>query len=76
MASRRLPMMRVRDLVRVLRRLGFSALRQSGSHIFFQHPDGRTTLVPKHAGEDIGRGLLRQILREIDLTPEEFSKHL
>ena len=76
MASRRLPMMKVRDLARVLRRLGFSALRQSGSHIFFQHLDGRTTLVPKHAGEDIGRGLLRQILREIDLTPEEFSKHL
>lgn len=72
----RLPMLRARDVMRVLNVLGFEKMRQSGSHIFFQHPDGRTTLVPSHGGEDIGRGLLRQILREIKITPEEFSKHL
>jgi hypothetical protein len=36
----------------------------------------RFTLVPSHGSEDIGRGLLRQILREIEITPEEFLKHL
>ena len=68
----RLPSFTARDLIRVLNDLGFESIRQSGSHIFFQHPDGRTTVVPNHPGEDLGRGLLRQILREIKLTPQEF----
>lgn len=74
--SQRLPMLKARDLVRVLQALGFVSIRQSGSHEFFAHPDGRTTVVPHHASEDIGRGLLRQILREIELTPEQFADHL
>mgnify|MGYP001612719032 CR=1 FL=1 len=37
---------------------------------------GRFTLVPKHGGEDIGRGLLRQILRDANITPEEFLELL
>ena len=71
-----LPMLKAKDLVRVLRRLGFRATRQRGLHLFFEHSDGRTTVVPVHGGEDIGRGLLRQILREIELTPDEFIKSL
>ena len=68
----RLPAVKAKDLMKVLRGLGFEEVRQKGSHLFFQHPDGRTTLVPIHGGEDIGRGLLRQILREIELTPQDF----
>ena len=63
---------RARDLIKILEKLGFEAVRQKGSHLFFKHDDGRTTVVPIHGGEEISRGLLRQILREIDLTPEEF----
>ena len=74
--AKRIPMLKARDIMRVLRSLGFMAIRQSGSHIFFQHPDDRTTLVPRHGGEDIGRGLLRQILREAELTPEQFLEQL
>ena len=69
-----LPGLRARELIRVLEKLGFRAVRQKGSHLFFQHADGRTTLVSVHAREDIGRGLLRQILREIELSPEVFLK--
>ena len=54
--------------------LGFIPIRQKGSHLFFQHPDGRTTVVPRHGGEDMGRGILRHILREIDVSPDEFEK--
>ena len=72
----KLPILRAREMVRALERIGFRQLRQSGSHIFFKHLDGRTTLVSRHDREDIGRGLLRQILREIELTPEEFSEYL
>jgi len=72
----RLPTIKARELIRALKKLGFYEVRQKGAHICFKHPDGRFTLVPRHAGEDIGRGLLRQIIREIELSPEEFSKYL
>ncbi len=72
----KLRMLKARDVMRALRLIGFKAIRQSGSHVFFQHLDGRTTLVPHHGGEDIGRGLLRQILKEIELSPEEFTRYL
>lgn len=74
--SSRIPALKAKDIIRVLKILGFFEVRTRGSHVFFKHPDGRTTLVPKHGGEDIGRGLLRQILKEIKVSPEEFSKLL
>jgi predicted RNA binding protein YcfA (HicA-like mRNA interferase family) len=71
-----LPMLKARDLMRVLKFLGFIQVRQSGSHIFFKHPDGRTTIVPHHGGQDISRGLLRAILREIEVDPGKFTDYL
>ncbi len=72
----RLPMLKARDLIRALKMLGFISVRQTGSHIFFKHSDGRTTVVPMHGGVDIGRGLLRAILGEIEVDPDEFMKYL
>ena len=74
--NQRLPALKSRDLIRVLKKMGFFEARRKGAHFCFKHPDGRFTLVPRHSGEDIGRGLLRQILREINVSPEEFSKFL
>ena len=71
-----LPILKTKDLVRILKRLGFQEMRQKGSHRFFMHSDGRTTIVSVHKNEDIGRGLLRQILREIEVSPDEFAKLL
>jgi len=67
----RLPARTAKDIVKVLVRHGFSQVRQSGSHIIFRHPDGRRTTVPAHPGHDLGRGLLRQIMRDADLTVED-----
>lgn len=52
-----MPILGPRKVIKILRKLGFVKIRQEGSHIFFKHPDGRTTVVPYHAGKDIGRGL-------------------
>ena len=74
MARGRGRMLKVGDLVRILEQLGFRKARQVGSHAFYTHPDGRVTTVSIHPGEDIGRGLLRKILRDIELPPEDFLK--
>jgi predicted RNA binding protein YcfA (HicA-like mRNA interferase family) len=56
----------------LLLELGFTIVRQKGSHVLYRHPDGRTTTVPHHLGRDLARPLIREILREIDLTPEQY----
>lgn len=63
-----LPRVTGKKLVRALRQAGFIVVRVKGSHHFLQHPDGRCTVVPVHAGEIVGPGLLTKILRDTDLT--------
>jgi predicted RNA binding protein YcfA (HicA-like mRNA interferase family) len=70
------PAVRGKELLTALQRLGFSLVRVKGSHHFIRHPDGRVTVVPVHAGETIGTGLLSRILRDCKLTREELQKQL
>ncbi|MHB9105498.1 MAG: type II toxin-antitoxin system HicA family toxin [Armatimonadota bacterium] len=65
-----------RQIIRALHRLGFETIRTRGSHYFLRHPDGRSTVVPVHSGETIGRGLLSQILQDCELTREELKVQL
>jgi len=44
--------------------------------MLMRHPDGRTTVVPVHPGEDIGRGLLRKIIRDARVDIEEFLRYV
>jgi predicted RNA binding protein YcfA (HicA-like mRNA interferase family) len=72
----RLPRLTGKEIVRALQKIGFGLVRTRGSHVFLRHPDGRVTVVPVHSGEIIGPGLLRSILRDIELSVEDLSKHL
>ena len=64
-------------LVRALKRMGFVLLRKSkGSHVQFGHPDGRRTTVPLHKGRDIGPGLMRKILRDIEMSGDDLREYL
>jgi len=72
----RLPVLKPREVVRVLERMGFVEVRQRGSHKQYRHADGRCTTVPFHSRRDVSPLLLRQILKDIRVTPEEFAKHL
>ena len=56
-----------KDLIRSLSKCGFAVIRVRGSHHFLQHPDGRRTVVPVHAGETIGPGLLSKILKDAEI---------
>jgi predicted RNA binding protein YcfA (HicA-like mRNA interferase family) len=66
-----LPVLKAREVVRTLERLGFVEVRQRGSHKQFRLADGRSTTVPFH-GRDISPLLLRQICKDIGLQPDEF----
>lgn len=70
----RMPTVTVKVMISFLRHLGFQQVRRKGSHRFFKHPDGRTATVPEHSGEDLGRGIMNRILRDADMTREDFLK--
>jgi len=73
----KLPLLSAREVIRILNKLGFELKRQEGSHMFFEHPDGRTTVIPNHGGEDIDRGLLNKIVKhDLKIDREEFLRHL
>lgn len=71
----RYPVLKPREVVSVLRSLGFEEVRQRGSHKQFRHPDGRVTIVPFHKGRDISPILLRRIVKDIGLSIEKFLEH-
>lgn len=58
--------------IKALENLGFAQIRQKGSHLFMQHPDGRTTIIPIHAGKDIGKGLVRKIINDAKISRDEW----
>jgi predicted RNA binding protein YcfA (HicA-like mRNA interferase family) len=72
----KLPLVDAKTFEKLLLYLGFVIKRQKGSHVFYRHPDGRYTTLPHHKGRDISRSLTRSILRQIDITPEEFIELL
>lgn len=63
-------------VVKALSKLGFEIARQKGSHLVMKHPDGRVTVIPIHSGEDLGRGILRQIAHDAKIGKDEFLKVL
>ena len=72
----RLPSLTGEQVVKALGKVGFQVLRQRGSHVYLKHPDGRATVVPVHKGESVGRGLVRKIMQDAELSRDDFLKLL
>ena len=71
----KLPQIKPRQIEKILRRLGFVSRQGKGSHVVYTHPDGRRTVVPVH-NQPVRAGTLRAILKQADLSTEEFLKLL
>ena len=70
-----IPVLKAKEVVSILVKLGFEEVRQKGAHKQFRHADGRLTTVPFHPGRDISPILLRQIAKDIDLAIDEFIRN-
>ncbi len=63
-------------LIKVLEKLGYNSVRQKGSHLIMENSETKKiTVIPMH-NRDVGKGLLRQIIKEIGIEREEFLKLL
>ncbi len=70
------PAVRGDKLIKALERAGFEVTRVRGSHHRLRHPDGRSTTVPVHAGQDVPKGTLRSVLDDTGLSVDELLKYL
>lgn len=65
-----------KTMEKLLLLLGFERVRQKGSHVFYRHPNGRTTTIPHHKGRVLARPLIKEILKEIEVTIDEYNEIL
>ena len=75
--SPKLPVIKAKQLIKVVKRLGFELDRQSGSHaIYYRKSDKRRIVIPIHAGKDIKPKTLYGIIKDLNLDVDEFKKLL
>jgi len=72
----KLPQISGKELCKILEKIGFEKIQGKGSHVRFKHSDGRRTVIPVHGNEKLGRGLLKEILKQTKLSKEEFENLL
>jgi predicted RNA binding protein YcfA (HicA-like mRNA interferase family) len=72
----KVPILKPREAISALVKFGFQEVRQRGSHKQYRHSDGRCTTVSFHQSRDLSPLILRQIMKDIDVTLEEFLSKL
>jgi predicted RNA binding protein YcfA (HicA-like mRNA interferase family) len=65
-----LPIISGDQFVKAVKKIGYNWDHTEGSHMILLHPSGRRLSVPRHA--ELGRGLLRALIRDAGLSREEF----
>jgi len=66
----RLPLISGDDFVKAMRKIGYVWDHTEGSHMILLHPSKGRLSVPRH--KELGRGLLRALIRDTGLTRDEF----
>lgn len=72
--SEKLPRVSADKVIKVLERKGFFLARQSGSHKIFKNTEGRRVTVPYHSEKTLHPKILKSILRDADLTADQFRE--
>jgi predicted RNA binding protein YcfA (HicA-like mRNA interferase family) len=69
----KIPSLTARKVIQALKRAGFVEDRQKGSHLILIHPETKArAVIPVHRGKTVKEPLLRAIIRDADLSADEF----
>ena len=66
----KLPVVSGKETIKALMRLGYYIRGRESSHVHLRHPTKKPLTIPDH--KEVARGTLRAIIRETELTVEEF----
>ena len=69
-----LPVISAKEIIKTLEKIGYQVVRKRGSHFRLHHLTKDPLTIPDH--KTIGKGLLRKLIRDSNLTVEEFEKLL
>lgn len=72
----KVPVLRPRELIRVLIQIGCIEKRQTGSHLIFEYPENHALIIVPQHPQDLKRGVLHGIIKDLNMTVEEFKKLL
>lgn len=67
----KLPRIASDKIIRLLKKKGFVPVRQSGSHIVFRNKEGTRITVPHHSGKTLHPKLLKSIMEDAEIAPDE-----
>ena len=68
----KLPQISGREAVKAFGKIGYQVVRKRGSHFRLHHPHRKPLTIPDH--RMIGKGLLRRLLRDADISTKDFLK--
>jgi predicted RNA binding protein YcfA (HicA-like mRNA interferase family) len=68
------PRITAAEAIKALEKAGFFLARQSGGHKIYKNKEGKRVTISYHAGKILHPKVLKGILRDADLTIEEFKK--
>jgi len=68
----RLPRVTADKIIKLLKKKGFFLVRQSGSHMIFRNEKGVRVTVPYHSGKILHPKVLKSIMKDAELTSEDF----
>jgi predicted RNA binding protein YcfA (HicA-like mRNA interferase family) len=74
--TEKLPRITASETIRVLERIGFFFVRQSGSHKIYKNSEGKRVTVPYHAKRILHPKVLKSILKDAELSLEDFRRLL
>ncbi|MCL7411152.1 MAG: type II toxin-antitoxin system HicA family toxin [Methanosarcinaceae archaeon] len=72
----KLPRVDAKHLIKVVEKLGFELVRQSGSHIIYKNAKGQRLTIPYHTGKILHPKIVRSALKDMNIDIEEFKKLL
>lgn len=74
--SGKLPRLTAKEIIAVLTKVGFVLSRQSGSHKIYKNSQGKRVTVPFHGSKTLHPKVLRNILKDADISPSQLKKFL
>lgn len=64
-----------RQVIKKLRKLGYEGPYPGGRHVRMVNLEtGQIVPIPVHQGKDVSVGLIRAIIRQVGITPDEWTR--
>ena len=74
--SSKLPRIDAKHLIKVVEKLGFKLVRQSGSHMIYKNAEGQRLTIPYHTGKVLHPKIVKSALKDMNIDIGEFKKLL